>query len=154
MPVFRFRMNSLLNLREQLEKDTKNRMAVAMKKLRDEQEKLEHILFEKDAVAEELNRNSSAGITVGNIRRFNAYISHLREKAYTQEDVVKQRTKYADKIREELIKAMQEKKILEKLRERQYAEFLKTVSRKEQVAVDELISYKNAGRSQREPVSD
>ena len=39
MPVFRFRMNSLLNLREQLEKDTKNRMAVAMSKLRDEQEK-------------------------------------------------------------------------------------------------------------------
>ena len=78
----------------------------------------------------------------------------MREKAYTQEDVVKQRTKYADKIREELIKAMQEKKILEKLRERQYAEFLKTVSRKEQVAVDELISYKNAGRSQLEPVSD
>jgi flagellar FliJ protein len=147
-------MNSLLNLREQLEKDTKNRMAVAMSKLRDEQEKLEHILLEKDAVAEELNRSSSAGITVGNIRRFNAYISHLREKAYTQEDVVKQRTKYADKIREELIKAMQEKKILKKLRERQYAEFLKTVSRKEQVAVDELISYKNAGRSQLEPVSD
>ena len=46
MPVFRFRMNSLLNLREQLEKIRKQDGG-RNEKLRDEQEKLEHILFER-----------------------------------------------------------------------------------------------------------
>lgn len=118
-----------------------------MKKLKDEQQKLNLIHHEREAVAAELSKNVSGGITVSNIRQYNTYIVHLRQKAYIQENVVKQHSEIADKVREELIKAMQEKKILEELRDRQYFEFVKAVNRKEQMVTDELVSYKNAIRN-------
>lgn len=144
MPVFRFRMQSMLNLRQQVEEQTKNRMAVAMNRLQMEKDKLMLFKEEKRTVTEELNREASSGITVSNIRRFNAYIGHLNEKVDRQNAVVKQHIRNADKIREELIKAMQDRKVLEKLRERKYEEFGKELLRMEQRAVDELISYKNS----------
>lgn len=132
----------MLNLKEQIEKDVKNRLAVARARLENEKNRLNLFKAERNTVACQLNQEASRGIKVCDIQCFNTYLDHLNNKVAKQANIVNMHSKTADKIREELVKAMQEKKTLQKLKEKKYIKFKKEVNRKEQMAVDELISYR------------
>ncbi len=147
MAMFRFRMQSLLNLKVQLEKSRKNEMATAMRRLNEEKEKLRLIQSEKFSAAREFNQSSLSGVTVSTIKQIGSYMQDLREKAQRQTDMVKREGENADRLRRELVRAMQERKIMGKLKEKQYIEHRQTLKKEEQTAVDELVSYRSGVRN-------
>ena len=71
---------------------------------------------------------------------FNEYlISQFRIKA--QKENINNAAQYVDKVREELVKAMKDRKIMDKLKDKQFEEFLLEQKQLEQKTNDEIVSY-------------
>ncbi len=141
MPGFVFKMQTLLNVKKQFEDNLKNELGKAIQKL--EYEKAALLRYEKEMedIIEEQNREVFSSIPVKKLREYSAYISMMKEKIETQKENVKFQQQNVDNYREQLIKAMQEKEILEKLKEKKYEQFLKQQLKNEQKINDEIVSY-------------
>lgn len=88
--------------------------------------------------------NKDKPVTVSNLRQRTIYISHLEKLRTKKEEDVNKEKENVDKVREELLIAVRERKIIENLKEKRYMEYVKEQNRKEQKTIDELVSYKSS----------
>ncbi|QNU68388.1 flagellar export protein FliJ [Ruminiclostridium herbifermentans] len=142
MQKFSFRLQSVLKLKEQLEDNAKNNLARATKELETQKFYLEELMNENDASINSLTEEVYEGIPVYRVRLYNNYLSLMKEKIVNQKENVNIAEHNVDTNREALIKAMQERKVLEKLKDKKYDEYLKDQNKAEQVGIDELNSFK------------
>jgi flagellar protein FliJ len=142
MANFVFKMQSLLNIKTQMEESLKNELGKAVQKLELEKNKLKKIEIDKDECINNLKSKSSKGIIVSKIQEYNSYISLLKERMKIQKENINYAQNIVDKYREQLIKMMQEKEMLEKLKDKKYQEYLLEQAKAEQKINDEVISYK------------
>jgi flagellar protein FliJ len=142
MAKFVFKMQSLLNIKTQMEESLKNELGKAVQKLELEKNKLKKIEIDKDECINNLKSKSSKGIIVSKIQEYNSYISLLKERMKIQKENINYAQNIVDKYREQLIKMMQEKEMLEKLKDKKYQEYLLEQAKAEQKINDEVISYK------------
>ncbi|MBR6452235.1 MAG: flagellar export protein FliJ, partial [Lachnospiraceae bacterium] len=70
-------------------------------------------------------------------------IDNMKERIAIQEGVVRQAMHNVDLARERLTEAMQERKTHEKLKERQFEEFLQEEAARESKEIDELVSFRH-----------
>ena len=70
------------------------------------------------------------------------YIKSMQTKEKEQQATVNEHKRNVDKIRERLVEIMKEKKILEKLKEKQSQAFRIEQEKKQQLLIDEIISFK------------
>lgn len=140
MAKFIFKFQSVLNLRKQKEDSIKNELANATRKLEAEKRKLSELETMLEDTVREFNEKTKK-TTVHELIEFNEYLSLLNSRIKTQKENVNNAAQYVDKVREELVKAVKERKILEKLRERQFEEFLLEQKKLEQKTNDEIVSY-------------
>lgn len=142
MPKFNFRLQPVLNLKIQIEESLKNELGKATRKLEDEKEVLRRIQEEQEECMKQMNSDSSMGVRIEKLREYSAYLSFLKEKIMLQKENINIAQKNVDKYKEQLVKAMQEREILEKLKEKKYQEFLAELNKSEQRLIDEVISFK------------
>lgn len=147
MARFVFRLQPLLNVKKQVEESLKNELGKAIQKLENEKRRLIEIVSEKDNNIVRFNLKASQGVAVKKLKEYNAYISLLKEKIEFQKENVNFAQNIVDKYREELVKAVQEKEMLEKLKDKLVQEFIKEQLKEEQRINDEIISYKFNDRS-------
>ncbi len=146
MACFRFSMQNILNMKEKLEDQAKNKYAQANARLLREQEKLEIIVARREEAREKLKLVLYETLSVAEIRTRENAVEVLKFYAMQQQLAVKRCEKEVEVAREELGEAMKERKIFEKLREKAFEEFVFEENRKEQKEVDELMSYKHGRR--------
>jgi flagellar FliJ protein len=142
MAKFKFQLQTLLNIRNQQEENLKNELGKAVQRLEKEKAELHRLNFSKDRLIMEFNEKSRK-TTVERLKEYNAYISVLSEKIKYQKENVNSASKNVDKVREELIKAVKDRKILDKLKEKKYDEYLIEENREELKSTDETASYKH-----------
>jgi len=140
MAKFIFKMQSVLNIRKQKEDSIKNELADAMRKLEAEKRKLAELEDRLENTVREFNEKTKKS-TVHELIEFNEYLSVLNSRIRSQKENVNIVAQYVDKVREELVKAMKDRKILEKLKDRQYEQFLMEQKKLEQKTNDEIVSY-------------
>lgn len=141
MGKFVFRMQTLLNVKTQMENSLKNELGKAVQELERQKNILTELLLEREEYIESVNNKSIEGIVVGKLREYNTYITYLNDKARQQKENIKLAQNNVDKYREQLIKAMKEKEMLEKLKEKKYEEYMKEQLKEEQKLNDEIISF-------------
>lgn len=149
MPVFKFRLQTFLNLKEQFEKNARNELGLAVKKLEEEKSKLYSIMQQTDLEAEAFKKACTGAIRPEKIKEHKYYLEHLKKEAQRQEANVKKQQQNVDKIRERLVEIMRERKVLENLKEKEFQEYKKQEEMQEQLRVDELVSYKEAAKVDR-----
>lgn len=142
MGKFSFRLQPLLNVKSQMEDSLKNELGKAVRKLEKEKRKLAEMEDERENCINQLTSGTSTGITVEEIIKYNNYLSFLNEKIAEQKEYITQLQKNVDIIRERLLKTMQERKILDKLKEHKYENFLYENGREEQRLLDEAAGNK------------
>ncbi len=147
MACFRFSMQNILNMKEKLEDQAKNKYAQANARLLREQEKLEIIVARREEAREKLKLVLYESLSVAEIRTRENAVEVLKFYAMQQQLAVKRCEKEVEVAREELSEAMKERKIFEKLREKAFEEFVFEENRKEQKEVDELMSYKHGTKA-------
>jgi len=143
MVDFNFRLEKVLNYKKTLEDYKKSQYGIAQKKLFDEEDKLAKFNKYKNIVKNEKNQ-TVIKTNIGNLAMYNNYINDLSRKIKSQEQIVNKTRKDAEEAKEEMITAVKEKKIFEKLKEQEYEEYLYQLKRDEEKQTDAIISYKTS----------
>ncbi len=143
--AFKFRFEAILNLKVRMEDMKKAELKRVSEELENEKEKLKSLMQEREILYEKLREKESIGVTRQELISFNNYVSVLKKKILAQKSVVFEISTKLDKIRKELVKVSQEKKMFEILKEKKYDEYMKEYYKKEQEATDDIISFRFTG---------
>ena len=142
MKRFNFSLQPLLNLKMQQEDQLKNELGRAVRKLEVEKERLEELHRQREAGVEDFHAASFKGVTVEKLKEYQAFFAFLQDRILLQKEVIHVEQTNVDKIRGDLLKIVQEREMLDKLKTRKYEEYLKELEKDEQKINDELISFK------------
>ncbi len=142
MQKFVFKLESVLNLKKQIEDNAKNNLAKSSRILELEKGVLVELNQQKDTYLSKMSEDMEVGVPVYRLRGYNDYFSGAKVRIANQKDIVNNAQRIVDINREELVKAVQEKKILVKLREKKMEAYKIEALKDEQKSIDELNSYK------------
>lgn len=150
MAKFKYRMQSILNIRYQLEEQAKMEFGRAQMKLMEEEEKLEILKDRKEAYLEEGRRMRSDALHVNDLKDNRNAVLIMDEMIEAQKEQVALAQQVVEQARLKFQEAMQERKMHERLKEKAFDEFVKEENAAEGKAVDELTSYTYGQRGKEE----
>ncbi len=140
MAKFTFNLEAVLRIKTQKEESIKNELGKAVQRLEAEKQKLAKLENTVEEITAQFNRKAKR-TTVRKLIEFNEYLSLLDSKIKKQKENVNCAASDVDRIREELLQAVKERKILEKLKEKKFDEFLHEQKKLEQKSNDEHVSF-------------
>lgn len=150
MAKFKYRMQSILNIKYQLETQAKMELGRAQSKLMAQEEKLKSYIDRKEAYLEEGRRMRSKILNVYDLKD-NSYAMKVMDEMITrQKEQVAQAEKEVEAARSKLQEIMQERKMHERLKEKALEQFMREENAAEFKAVDELTSYTYGQRGKEE----
>ncbi len=141
MAKFRYRMQSILNIKYQLETQAKMELGKAQMALNEEQEKLQKLIDRKAAYLEEGRRMRENAISVNDLRDNRNAVLIMDELIVAQRIEVAKAAEVVELARQKLTEIMQERKMHEKLKEKALIQFMEEEKAAEAKVVDELTSY-------------
>ncbi|MBQ8821335.1 MAG: flagellar export protein FliJ [Lachnospiraceae bacterium] len=148
MGRFRYRMQSILDIKIKMETQAKQNFAAAKKVLDEEEEKLE-VLYQRKAAYEEEAKELLAGtLNVLEITTNKEAILRMEEYIVLQLQVIERARRKVENAREALKEVMQEREIQEKLKEKAFENFLAEEKALESKEIDQLVSYTYGKRIQ------
>jgi len=151
MARFEFRLQSYLNLKTKLEDQKKQAYGRALAELEEARRKKTAMERERRGLLAALKENIARRVDPSDIRRYNDYIDLLKKRILRQQQTVKLLEDAAELRRLELVTAMQERKMLDTLKENQLEQFTREQAILEQKTVDEIVSYQYSDRSEVTP---
>lgn len=141
MSKFLFKLQPVLNYRTQMEDSVKNEMGKATARLDKEKQLLLGLEQEMEECLLQNTQDMISGASVLRFQQYNAYLTFLNIKMKNQNMNVTAANLEVEHCREKLVKAMQERKMLEKLREIRYTEYCKEEEKDSQKVVDGTVSF-------------
>ena len=141
MARFRYKMQSILDIKEKLETKAKQDFAQANQRLMEEEEKLDALKRRKEAYLEEGIQIRLQEIDVRKIRENKMAVMKMDEYILQQSKEIAKAQKQVERARAALQQVMQERKVHEKLKEKAFQEFMKEEQQKENSQIDELTTY-------------
>lgn len=150
MAKFRYRMQSILNIKYQLENQAKMDLGRAQVRLMEEEEKLQALIDRKEAYLEEGRQMRSKTLHVSELRDNSNAVSVMDEIIDRQEEQVARAEEDVEAARVRLQEVMQERKMHERLKEKALEQFKREENVAEFKAVDELTSYTYGQRGKEE----
>lgn len=150
MAKFRYRMQSILNIKYQLENQAKMDLGRAQVRLMEEEEKLQTLIDRKEAYLEEGRRMRSKTLHVSELRDNSNAVSVMDEMIDRQKEQVAKAEEAVETARVRLQEVMQERKMHERLKEKALEQFRREENAAEFKSVDELTSYTYGQRGKEE----
>lgn len=141
MAKFRYRMQSILEIKRKLEEQAKNEFAAARAALNEEEDKLEQLKKRKEAYEDEGRALRENTLNIMDIIENKEALLRMDEFIADQRLNVKRAQDRMEEARLALQTAMQESKTQEKLREKAFEQFVKEENARESKEIDELVSY-------------
>ena len=141
MAKFKYRMQSILEIKKKLEEQAKNEFAAARAALNEEEEKLERLYKRKEAYEEKGRSLRENTLNIMDIIENKEALLRMDEFIADQQLNVKRAQDRMEEVRLALQTAMQESKTQEKLREKAFEQFVKEENARESKEIDELVSY-------------
>lgn len=148
MAKFFYRMQNILNIKLKLETQAKNEFAIANAKLREEEEKLTLLKSRQNGYEEELKQLYSANLKIREITETQQAIEIMKYQIKMQILQVRHAQKNVETARARLQNAMQERKTHEKLKEKEFEQFLLDEAASESKEIDELVSYRHGQKKE------
>lgn len=136
MKKFKFSLDKLLEFRGQKENAIKEQLMLAIKSLHASQQKLADLQHEKEVAFNVTDFN------VGKMQLQYHYILGLQQKIKQTKLVIARKQQIVDQIRVKLVEAQRDCKVLEKLQNKQYDQYLTDTKHQEQKVIDEIVNRK------------
>jgi flagellar FliJ protein len=146
MAGYKFKLQNILKLRESVEKDKKNEFGVATQRFDSEKLKLEQLNAEMYNMCEEIEKAVSKGISAQELRQQQQFKDYYRHSISNQKVRSKMAEEYLSDCRHKLVIAVQDRKIMEKLREIDYGKYIYIEQKNEEKLIDDLVSFKQSNR--------
>lgn len=141
MAKFVYRMQSILNIKIQMENQAKMELGQAQRKLIEEEERLEGLYHRKEYYLEEGRRFRMDSLKVRDLQDNEYAIARMDEYIEEQKENVRNAERLVEEARQKLQEIMTERKAQEKLREKAFEQFMLEENAREGKEVDELTSY-------------
>lgn len=141
MAKFFYRMQNILDIKYKLEDTAKQEYAEARHNLTIEEEKLDALYIRKSEYEEEYNSLLLGSLDFIRIEETGNAIDIMDIKISEQQELVRKRSKELEKARAKLQQVMQERKMHEKLKEKQFDEFIQEINEQEKKETDQVVSY-------------
>lgn len=141
MARFRYRMQSLLDIKSKLETQAKQEFAAAKMALDIENERLEELQKRKASYEAEAQALLNGALKVQDIRDNKNAILKMDDYIVIQKQQIRAAEAKVESARQKLTGLMQERKMHEKLKEHAFEAFLEEEKKQEGKEVDELTSY-------------
>ena len=142
----KFKLQSVLNYRQSLEGQAQQVLAASLQQQSDLEIQLQEQQENLQQYDGELKKRQEEGLTVAEIDLYESQIHHCRR---LMEDIQNRLQRLEQQIlseRQELLHAARERQVMEKLKDKQEAEYRLELSRKERAMLDE-ISLRNKGNN-------
>ena len=149
MAKFIYRMQNILDIKYKLEEQAKQEYMTVQARLNEEKERLQDLEDRKAAYFTQYRILLQERLDILEIETCKNAIILMDEYIHNQQLVVARVEKELEQAIRKMNEAMQERKIHEKLREKQWETFLQELSQEEMKEIDQLISYQyNHGQEQ------
>ncbi|SCY64914.1 flagellar FliJ protein [Lachnospiraceae bacterium XBB2008] len=142
MAVFRYRLQNILNIKEQLKTQAEMEFGFAQAKLNEEEERLRLLKERREGYIEEGRRMRMEVLDVRKLAENERSVKAMDEFVEGQRENVRLAERAVEAARAKLTEAMKEVKIQEKLREQAFEAFLEEQKVAEAKEIDELVSYR------------
>lgn len=146
MEKFTFRFDTVLNTKEKIEDDRKNKLGISMQKLAMDQNQLERLFHKKDDLINNWNEKTEKTVKVSVLRNLSHDLDLMKNIIDKQLNVVEQSELETENRRKDLIEASKQKKVFEKLKEKDYEDHKYNQLRKEHALIDEIVCYRASDR--------
>lgn len=117
-----------------------------MKKLSSEQENLQKLFQKKKNIINQWQQKSSTTVKISEVRNLYNNLELMEGMIEKQLNIVEERKREVEDRRKELLEASKQKKVFEKLKEKDYEEFKYNLLKKEEAFIDEIVSNKFVNR--------
>ncbi|MCD6239750.1 MAG: flagellar export protein FliJ [Thermotoga sp.] len=142
MKRFQFRLQKVLDLKLSLENKKKDELAVLYNLLHEKKEEIRRKQIEVNLAYKSMKMELKGNVDVDRALLWVSYIDHLWNGIHILEDERRELNLKIDKCRKELLEIMKERKTLERLKEKQYGEYVTEADRQERLAVDEMATIR------------
>jgi flagellar FliJ protein len=142
MKQFVFTLQPLYDMQESIEKQYKMQMseieAELVKRLND----LDVLSSNFERMKGEYCEAMAAGVQAVKIKEYGHFFERLKAVMGLVQDKIASLEKEKEKCLSKLVQARREKKLLDKVRENQYSEYMDEIKKEQDKLVDDLISYR------------
>jgi len=141
----KFKLQAVLKYRKTLEDQAQQRLAELLgfeARLKEQQSEARR---QFDALSGQLQVKQQAGLSILELCLFEDQMSHQRKRSEQLRQQLEELTEPINQRRQELLVAARESKIIEKLKEKQLAEYLRKLDHKERVMLDEISLRQRGG---------
>lgn len=143
MKAFKFTLQSLLNVKNTLEKQQKAELAAAEARLRELRQELEVLQLDLENQRQTyLLKVRQGELTPSEMSYWSVGFRAMRERIETQHKKIETAENEKRKIQKKVIETMKERKALEKLKEKQLAEYRMAQKAEDAAITDEFVSNK------------
>ncbi len=136
--MFRFRLSKVLDYRRLQEKQRQRDMLDKQQQLAQEETCLRSILQQRHRLEAQLSTSQGTALPGHQLQQWREYHQHIAHRVEAQQAVVAEAAKALVLIRQVLLNAQQKKKILEKLRDKVFNNYLQERQMLEQHVLDEI----------------
>jgi flagellar protein FliJ len=147
MARFRFRLQTVLEHRQRLEEMAQLEHAQAQASQAREEGVLARLKQAEDDGFSVLERQRMTGkLDIESLQLGMGYLDALKVQIQRQDQVVDRVRRHTASRREALVDAMQQRKVLDRLKEKQQQDHQAAESHREAVALDEMVTMRHAGK--------
>ena len=143
--AFRFRFENILTYKENIETQKSIEFSQAQNTYRRQKEKVDLLIAERDnliSLMREVSSSSEFDFNLFNVIR--SFVLKLEEDIKFEQDILSNLKEIMEAKRKELVKASQDKKIMEKLKEKEFKLYEDMGRKKETIELDEInLKYYN-----------
>lgn len=141
MKKFRFRLQKVMEFKEDIEKQRMLVLGEAKKRVQIEEEKLRNLQHQDQECRNRVSEKESENqINPVEMNLYYQYLKGLEDRMELQGDLILKAEEEAEKKRQALLAVTKERKILEKLKEKRLADYTSELLKKEQFLLDDLAS--------------
>lgn len=141
MAKFFYSMQNILDIKLKLEETAKQEYSEARMRLSEEEEKLALLEERRDSYYREYQEALQGNLDFLKIEECKYSIDVMGDMIIKQNDIIKQRSKELELVRQKLNQVMQERKMHEKLKEKQFDTFKQELNAQENKETDEVAGY-------------
>lgn len=142
MAKFKYRMQNILDVKEKLETQARNDFAVASAIVNEEEDKLNAHISRQENYRVYLKELQNGDLNFRKIKETTQAIEAMKYVIDQQRQSLKKAESVLEMRRVALAEAMQEVKTHEKLKEKEFAQFMMDEAARESKEIDELVSYR------------
>lgn len=139
-----FKLQSVLNYRQSLEDQAQQVLAESQQQQSELTAQIDEQQLELQQQDLLLRKRQQDGMTIAEIELYETRIHYCRQRCAELHRQKLELQELIEQQRQQLLQAARERQIMEKLKEKQQAEFRRELERKERAALDE-ISLRNRG---------